>query len=248
LVKLREEPLSRTIKKEQEFYQVKVDFQSRVQWLPAPQGLCLAAVKDDPAWADQDLTTLLSPRELAARRSGAAARDWLLGRLTAKAAAGRRWRLPLEIRPGPSGRPWSFQAEAPVGFLSLSHTRGAAAAAAADRPVGLDLEPWSRDMSDRAWTWAFTPEERRLAETGDYFPARLALWCAKEAAAKSWGRGLLDHLPRVRVAEADWPAGRLTVAWQGRGRKVSEVRLSRWDAYLVALAQSDTEGKTTNDA
>jgi len=40
------------------------------------------------------------------------------------------------------------------------------------------------------------------------------------------------------VAEADWPAGRLTVAGPGRGGEVSEVRLSRWDAYLVALAEA----------
>jgi phosphopantetheinyl transferase (holo-ACP synthase) len=85
--------------------------------------------------------------------------------------------------------------------------------------------------------WSSTPGERRLAETSRRFPARLALWCAKEAAAKSWGRGLLEHLPRVRVTEADWPAGRLTVAWRGREGGISEVRLARWDDYLVALAQ-----------
>jgi len=218
---------------------VKIDFPGRVQWLPAPGDLFMAAVKDDPVWADQDLTALFSPGELAARRGGAGARGWLLGRLAAKAAAGRLWRLSpaeVEIRSGPEGRPWSFRASAPAGFLSLSHTRGAAAAVAASRPVGVDLEPWSRSFSDRAWAWAFSLGERRLAENGGSFPARLALWCAKEAAAKSWGRALLEHLPRVRVAEADWPAGRLTVAW--RGRKFSEVRLSRWDSYLVALAQA----------
>ncbi|MDR2934514.1 MAG: 4'-phosphopantetheinyl transferase superfamily protein [Candidatus Adiutrix sp.] len=204
----------------------------------------MAALLDDPAWADQDMAALFSPGELSARRGGAGARGWLLGRLAAKAAAGRRWRLSpaeVEIKSGPAGRPWSFRASAPAGFISLSHTRGAAAAVAADRPVGVDLEPWSRPLSDRAWTWSFAPGERRLAESGGSFPARLALWCAKEAAAKSWGRALLDNLPRVRVAEADWPAGRLTVAWRGRGRKMSEVRLSRWDAYLVALAQSRPE-------
>jgi phosphopantetheinyl transferase len=226
-------------KKEEEFN--KVDFPGCLHWLPAPGGLFLAALKDDPVWVDQDLAALFSPGELDARRGGAGARGWLLGRLAAKAAAGRRWRLPpaeVEIKSGPAGRPWSFRASAPAGFISLSHTRGAAAAVAAGRPVGVDLEPWSRPLSDRAWVWSFSPGERRLAESGGFFPARLALWCAKEAAAKSWGRALLDHLPRVRVAEADWPAGRLTVAWRGRERESSEVRLSRWDAYLVAVAQA----------
>jgi len=244
--------LPRPEKKEEEFNKVKIDLAGLPHWLPAPGGLFLAAVKDDPVWADQDLAALLSPGELAARRAGAGARGWLLGRLAAKAAAGRRWRLSpaeVEIKSGPEGRPLSLRDSAPVGFISLSHTRGAALAAAAGRPVGVDLEPWSRPFSDRAWTWSFTPGERRLADSGGFFPARLALWCAKEAAAKSWGRGLLNHLPRVRVAEADWPAGRLTVTWRGRGRKTSEVRLSRWDAYLVALAQSvKHEGKTADDA
>jgi phosphopantetheinyl transferase len=235
--------LPRTEKKEEEFYKFK-NFPGCLHWLPAPKGLFLAAVKDDPDLADQDLVALFSPRELKARRSGAGARGWLLGRLAAKAAAGRRLRLSpaeVEIRSEAAGRPWSFQGAVAAGFISLSHTRGAAAAVAAGRPVGVDLEPWSRSLSDRAWTWSFTPGERRLAETGGPFPARLALWCAKEAAAKSWGRALLNHLSRVRVAEADWPAGRLTVAWQGRGGEVgeiSEVRLSRWDAYLVALAEA----------
>jgi len=228
--------LPRTKQKEEESYKFKIVFQDRLHWLPAPGGLFLAAVKDDPALADQDLAALFSPGELSASRGGAGARGWLLGRLAAKAAAGRRLKLPpaeVEVRSEPGGRPWSF----PSGFLSLSHTRGAAAAVAADRPVGVDLEPWSRSLSDRAWTWSFTPGERRLAEENRCpFPARLALWCAKEAAAKSWGRALLEHLPRVRVAAADWPAGRLTVAWRERGGEVSEVRLSRWDAYLVALA------------
>ena len=226
--------IEKQAEKEEEFCQYKFDLQSRLQWLPAPEGLFLTAVKDDPAWADQDLAALFSPREL----SQGGGRHRLLGRLAAKAAAGRRWgRSPAEVEiwPEGSGRPWSHQAAGPAGFISLSHTRGAAAAVAAGRPVGLDLEPWSRPMSDRAWTWAFTPGERLLAEASGRFPARLALWCAKEAAAKSWGRPLLNHLPRVLVAEADWPAGRLTVAWRGREREVSEVALSRWDDYLVAL-------------
>jgi phosphopantetheinyl transferase len=228
-----------TEKKEEESCNVNYGFQRGLHWLPAPEGLFLATVKDDPAWGEGDLAAQLSPGELTGRRPGAA-RDWLLGRLAAKAAAGRRWGAPwseVEIRPEPTGRPWSFRGAAPPGFISLSHTRGAAAAVAAGRPVGLDLELWSRPMSDRAWTWSCAPGERRLAETSRNFPARLALWCAKEAAAKSWGRALLEHLPRVRVTEADWPAGRLTVAWQGREGGASEVRLARWDDYLVAIAQ-----------
>ena len=223
---------------------------SRLHWLPAPAGLFLAGLKDDPAWLTAELSDLFSPRELDGRdrTADAAARSWFLGRLAAKAAAGRRWRLPLdsaEIRPGPEGRPWSFRLEAatPDGFISLSHTSGAAAAVAAAVPVGLDLELRDRPISDRVWTWVFTPAERSLAagETAG-FPSRLALWCAKEAAAKSWGRGLLNNLDRVRVTGADWPSGRLTAAWLGPKRAEGRVSLLKWDDYLLALAQSETDG------
>ena len=232
--------------KKEEFEPTDCKLNSRLHWLPAPAGLFLAGLKDDPVWLTADLSDLLSPRELAGGRSGAAetaARSWLLGRLAAKAVAGRRWRLPpgaAEIRPGPEGRPWSFrpQAAAPDGFISLSHTSGAAAAVAAAGPVGLDLELWARPIADRVWRWVFTPAERRLAEGAVDFPPRLALWCAKEAAAKSWGRGLLNNLDRVRVTGADWLAGRLEAVWLGPERAAGEVRLLRWDDYLVALAQS----------
>ena len=240
----------RAEKKEEEIYQIRSIFRKGLHFLPASGDLFLAAVKDDPAWSDQDLAALLSHRELTGRRGGAAARAWLLGRLAAKAAAGRRWGASpgeMEIRPGQGGRPWCFLALTPAGFISLSHTRGAAVAVAASRPVGLDLEPWSRPLSDRAWSWSFTPQERLLAEGSGLFPARLAMWCAKEAAAKSWGLGLLRHLSQVRVAGTDWPGGRLTVTWQGRKKETSEVCLSRWEAYLVALAQPETEGEAVHD-
>ena len=248
----------RVMKKKEDFNRVKLTLTSFLHWLPAPAGLFLAILKDDPALTEAALAALLSPRELVGGRFGAApavTRHWLLGRLAAKAAAGRRWGLSpaaVEIISTPEGRPLCGRSASPMvpaaprrdstgggeGFVSISHTSGAAAGAAAGDPVGLDLELWSRPINDRVWAWAFSPAERNLAAETAGWPTRLALWCAKEAAAKSWGRGLLNHLNQVRVAAADWPSGRLTVTWPDQTEEAREVCLIRWESWLAALAFS----------
>jgi phosphopantetheinyl transferase len=221
---------------------------SSLIWPPTVPGCQLTFIRDDPALEQSLLAGFLSARETAfiqSRTAPAARRQCLLGRLAAKAAAGRRWNLPweeIEILPGPSGEPLAIKidGETRVGHVSISHTSGAAAAAAAGEPVGLDIEPRFRHLGDRAWEWAFKTEERGLAEEGaDYYPTRLALWCAREAAAKSWGRGLLNHLNQVQVTRADWPAGRLWVTWQGRKARICETSLLLQEEYLVALTRKN---------
>lgn len=157
---------------------------------------------------------LLSSRERLEgrnRSSPAARRNWFMGRLAAKAAAADLLDLSLsevEILRGPDGRP---QLEAPGSDsartqISISHTEGGALAAAAYGPVGVDLESLDRIISDRVWLWAFRPEERALSEGAEPdFSKRLAMWCAKEAAAKCWGLALLNHLSEFQVSgEEGW--------------------------------------------
>ena len=194
----------------------------------------------------------------------AAHRSWLLGRLAAKEAVGRLWNLPpaaVEVLKGPDGAPVaaSSQRALAVGCLSISHTSDAAVAVAAETPVGVDLERLDRPVSPRAWRWAFSPAEQKMLEEADGgYPPELALWCAKEAAAKSWGRGLLNHLNQVRVLQADWPAGRITVGWlpdetpadgatedfpDGSGPDRAEVQLMIYDRFLAALAEKAGPGQ-----
>ncbi|KXS56727.1 MAG: hypothetical protein AMR96_00980 [Candidatus Adiutrix intracellularis] len=221
---------------------------SSIVWPPTIPGYQLTFIRDNPVLEQKFLTSFLSAREITfiqSRTEPAAQRQCLLGRLAAKAAAGRRWNIPweeIEILPGPSGEPLAIKinTEIRVGYISISHTSGAAIAAAAGEPVGLDVESRFRHLSDQAWKWAFKTEERGLAEEGaDYYPTRLALWCAREAAAKSWGRGLLNHLNQVQVTQADWPAGYLWITWLGEKTRICETSLLLQEEYLVALTRKN---------
>lgn len=215
-----------------------------IHWLPSPAGSCLALLADRPDWPEELLLPGLtaSEKEVFGRKTAPAARRaHLLGRLAAKAAVGRRWNLDprsVNISPGPEGRP---RAEGPGRLrpeISISHTPGAALAAAADRPVGVDLEKAGRVLAERVWARAFEPEELGLlaAAPPGPFPPALGLWCGREAAAKSWGRGLLNHLRQVRTEAADWPAGRLKMRWLGPEDWRAEVRLMLPGGYLAAVA------------
>ena|GEM_PF-2104883 len=204
----------------------------------------LALLPDDPALDPDCWSSLFSPPEWAEGRqksAPAAFRAWFLGRLAAKAAVGRQWgRRPdqVEILKGSRGRPELVGG----GHVSISHTDGAAVAAAGPEPLGLDLERRDRLISERLQRWAFTGSELELAEAAPpFWPGPLALWCAREAGAKAWGRGLLNHLEQVRVGWADWAAGRLRVDWLGSEPASIWVDLINAGDYLLALAGDGRE-------
>ena len=227
--------------------------------IPTDRGLNMTFIPDDPECPSSRLSTELTDRERAEGRqktAPAAYRGWLLGRLAAKEAAGRLWSLPaaaVEVLKGPDGAPVAASSRGTLaaGRVSISHTSDAAVAVAAEAPVGVDLERLDRQVSPRVWRWAFSPDEQKMLDGADgAYPPELGLWCAKEAAAKAWGRGLLNHLNRVRVLRADWPAGRITVGWvqdeapadgadfvsEGPGLR-AEVQLMVYGRHLAALAR-----------
>lgn len=217
----------------------KDDLSLFINWIETPGDFHLALLADHQTLDSDQLSGFFSPRENAEGRqksAPAAFRAWFLGRLAAKAAAGRLRSQSLdqvEILRGPQGRPELTGA----GQVSISHTSGAAAAAAGQGPVGLDLERLDRRIDERLQRWAFTGRELELAKAAaPLWPGHLALWCAREAGAKAWGRGLLNHLDQVRVGRADWPAGRLRVDWLGPEPDFVWVDLIAAGDYLLALA------------
>lgn len=210
-----------------------------INWIETPGDFHVALLPDHPDLGPDHMSGFFSLREREEGRlksAPAAFRAWFLGRLAAKAAVGRLRGQSLdqaEILRGPKGRP---ELTGP-GQVSISHTIGAAAAAAGLSPVGLDLERRDRQINQRLWRWAFTGRELELAEAAaPLWPGHLALWCAREAGAKAWGRGLLNHLDQVRVGRADWPAGRLRVDWLGPEPEYIWVDLIAAGDYLLALA------------
>lgn len=85
-----------------------------------------------------------------------------------------------------SGKP--FLPHSPL-FVSLSHSGSFVAAAAADRPVGIDLQEKRviREGVLRRW---YSTEEREWIDGGDSVERAVRLWTMKEAYAKMDGTGI----------------------------------------------------------
>ncbi|HEY0973488.1 MAG TPA: beta-ketoacyl synthase N-terminal-like domain-containing protein [Solimonas sp.] len=133
--------------------------------------------------------------------------EWLLGRIAAKEAA-RDWfrtrhqlelsSADIEIAGDDRGRPHIVVAalpQAPMPALSISHSRGWAAAVVADPglSVGFDYQRLQHLRAGDLIRGAFGDREQhwfaKLSEVDQGLVAA-ALWCAKEAASKAAGTGL----------------------------------------------------------
>jgi len=232
--------------------------------------LDLSATPDDAEALWELAPVSLAPDELETWRSfrlPKRRREWLMGRLAAKEAV--RLRLMRsdfpsrpEARPSPPpsrreivvrtderGRP----SAGPAIALSIAHTEGIAVAAVATRAVGIgiDVERLDRRRGDYE-RGAFTDDERRRLDAGpaDRRAERaLRLFCAKEAAAKATGLGLMGSPLNLHLVACDAevarvelrPVGRLAealaeaetlVAWVGVGA-----------GLVVALSQRDAGGR-----
>ena len=149
-------------------------------------------------------------------------RDWLVGRIAARRAIST-WMADHDGNPAEDpeigydgeGRPVVTQETGRPVFISVSHKAGIAAAAAADLPIGIDLERLTavRDPHLLAQT-AFTLEEGELlAEAGWDESAEIAIaWSAKEAAAKSIGQKLLGHETSFAITQVDLAQARIRLA------------------------------------
>lgn len=83
------------------------------------------------------------------------------------------------------GRP-----QIPGAFVSITHTRGLAACAISERPVGLDAE-WERPMGDKIAGRMLAPlEMAAFAQSKDQNEFLLLKWTAKEAFLKLTGEGI----------------------------------------------------------
>lgn len=106
--------------------------------------------------------------------------------------------------------------------ISLSHTAELVAMAVDRKPVGVDIEPLSRDMS-RVAGRMFSADERAVAND-------ISLWCLKEAAYKAYGHEGIDFRRDIRVSRLD--DGRLTVSVSGN---TTEAVCLSFDGMAVAV-------------
>jgi acyl transferase domain-containing protein/phosphopantetheinyl transferase len=186
-----------------------------------------------PIWRDVLEQTQLGPTERASflascgpeRRRG----HRLWGRIAAKEAARRLWRdegLPptypadLAILKNQAGQLYLVRAndheDRSLPAISIAHADGVAVALAARDPsasVGIDVEPIVNRPPGFEES-AFTPPERDLL--GQWTGANRAewvarFWCAKEAAAKAAGVGLLGGPRSAEIVAINQGSAEMTV-------------------------------------
>ncbi|MFD3675923.1 4'-phosphopantetheinyl transferase family protein [Streptomyces sp. NPDC058613] len=185
-------------------------------------GLALAGPTAAVLAAAGDVRELLTRTELdraGALRSAGDRDDFLAAHALVRLCAGRLLGRPAHSLtvvqscgrcPRPHGRP--SLAEAPGTGVSLAHTRGWVAAAAAPGPVGVDLEAVDgRPLDWRAAAQACTEKElAALRAAVDPRRAFLRQWVRKESLVKV-GAGTLDEAARL-----DLPVyGREPPRWRG---------------------------------
>ncbi|HUJ78997.1 MAG TPA: beta-ketoacyl synthase N-terminal-like domain-containing protein [Nitrospiria bacterium] len=178
--------------------------------------------------------------------------EWLLGRAAAKDAVRRLVSAhfgvelcpaDIEILPDADGRPqvsgsWTaLTGGSPA--VSISHSAGWAAAIAGlpGIQLGIDIEHVDRRPLDSSWERAaFAESELALVSSpeGDRNEWVLRLWCAKEAAAKALGHGLVGDPHALVVQRLGPPAGSLYVSLgEALARKIPD-----WDNDLIRVRTS----------
>lgn len=161
-------------------------------------------------------------------------KEWLLGRLVAKDAVRLllkdRYQLKvcpadIEIASDENGRPIVggelIQRIDCKLSISISHSMGGAVAVVCDdgnhRSVGIDMEHISRGFEglERA---ALTEKEQSLLSavpTSKRDEWLLRLWCAKEAAAKAVGEGMLENIKNLIIEKIQQETGCVSLAVTG---------------------------------
>jgi phosphopantetheinyl transferase len=132
--------------------------------------------------------------------------------------------------------------------LSLAHTAAGAVAIAADVPVGIDIEPASRDARPLLADFATALEVElveRLAQTSPEDAPATRLWCAKEAMAKALGTGLSGRPKDFEALAAEADGDFLMRHGPSGDRMV--VHTARVGPFLVALTSAHDPESSRND-
>jgi 4'-phosphopantetheinyl transferase len=147
---------------------------------------------------------------------------------------------------GPHGKPVLAGDHAGTLHFSLSHSGSAVAVAAADAPVGVDLEAVQPLPAAKLAARFFAEDERRLVASAADPPATFVrLWTRKEALLKATGEGIAGGLASVPALPPPG-AGQASPLWvvrAGRAWTISDVEAP--PGYAAAVAVADGAGPVT---
>jgi len=105
----------------------------------------------------------------------------------------------FEVHKDGLGKPFGIYRENRY-FLSLAHTDDRVLCGISeDIPIGIDIEPVDRDVSERLRERMVHPDERKALEKVPL----IRIWTLKEAMVKLEGKGLRTNLNKIRVRPVD---------------------------------------------
>jgi acyl transferase domain-containing protein/phosphopantetheinyl transferase len=179
-------------------------------------------------------------------------REWLLGRIAAKDAL-RQWAkqtFQLELAPvdiqilsTQSGKPLVHCPElerlVQLPDLSISHSRGyiVAALASPGSCIGIDVQRLEGIRVDDLLSGAFTQQELNLLAQQpqlDRSRSIVGLWCAKEAAAKAAGMGLMGDPRQWQVIHYSPSDQQVVIIHAG---KSFQIQLYCMEGEILAICQ-----------
>ncbi len=175
--------------------------------------------------------------------------NWLLGRVAAKDAM-RQWAqdifnlelapVDLEILATQLSKPFVkcpyLESRGSLPDISISHSGDCAVAVVADTNMrlGIDIESLDKHNIGDWLCRAFTEQELEFVPQGDT-RTLLALWCAKEAAAKALGIGLGGTPLQWRIVNCSHDQRKVIVTYEGN---FLDVKLWYQDMEVLAVCQT----------
>lgn len=128
--------------------------------------------------------------------------------------------------------------EASTHQVSISHSRELAAAIAAPRLVGIDIQAYVEKIGRLAGKY-MAPEELKSLNQQHRLEQLHVYWCAKEALYKAHGRRQLNFCHHLRVEAFDYSSsGGRFQAWITKGRvpRAFDLHYEVWNAHFLVYA------------
>lgn len=180
--------------------------------------------------------------------TGKRRQEWLLGRIAAKDTV-RQWAwqtfglalapVDISIVATTAGKPTIDCAPlaqvTALPDISISHSQGYTVAALAPpgTQIGVDLQRLTQIHADDLLVAAFDPSEQPWLQVGGA-EAVVSLWCAKEAAAKALGHGLLGNPRQWQITFCSPDVQQVEVTYDAQTLQVS---LRRQADEILAVCQ-----------